>query len=142
MTSWQQYAPDYHILQDATKGFDTSKPILHIASSWSTAPTFKSDERVLSVVQLQQIGAESRAVCSGYKADGIDLPAPWLGADPGLAAKYALLEASTTAVQTALAAEAIGIGLKSGLDARILYNAIAGAAGSSWYVNNIAVAHG
>jgi hypothetical protein len=115
-----------------SKTMPAQTPTVRESSSWAGAQHFKADDQSLSVVQLQSIDGTPRTVCSGPLPDGAAKPATWLGPDPTLAGKYALLEATTTAVQTALAAEAIGIGLKSGLDARIIYDAIAGAAGSSW----------
>lgn len=122
----------YTLASDHSAAQASKKPLCHVAASWSSAPLLTPQDQVLSVVQLQSIDGSARAVSSGPRVDDAEVSATWLGADPTLAAKYALLEATTTAVQTALAAEAIGIGLKSGLDARIIYDAIAGAAGSSW----------
>ncbi|RSH84092.1 hypothetical protein EHS25_005337 [Saitozyma podzolica] len=96
-----------------------------------------SQKNVLVVVALNP-GASiaNRVACAGWlhpKARPMIEEAGYyyFGEDPMAAGMFRLLESALCATQTMLAAEAVSLGVKAGLDPQLLYSAIAGAAGAS-----------
>ncbi|KAK1923896.1 NAD binding domain of 6-phosphogluconate dehydrogenase-domain-containing protein [Papiliotrema laurentii] len=89
----------------------------------------------LSILKL--IGDNRRLICSGVLAPGAaecleQAGVIWINADPESASRLSVLEEGLCAVQTALAMEAMTLGISSGVDLDMCYHAISGAAGASW----------
>lgn len=122
-------------LYDAT-ATDTSAPALVIGDT-DLANAVLHQSQALHIQPLALAEGSARHVASGFAEQDTlrvlaEVGVHYAGPDPLTAHRIAVLEQSTLALQTALAAESLRLGIASKINRGILYTAIAGAAGSSW----------